>query len=104
MLLSLVRQAVIIKTNMPLSKLLGNYEYMYSIGLLSKLSNISIEPDINENMAKKAFEVAENFKPSNDNEEKLRSLILEYEITDKRDKDMETLFEMGKNEENPWKV
>lgn len=102
---SIARQSVIIKCSKQTSVLLGNYEFYYLGGLMSKLFCL----DLNEEMT--PDELLENIhanmdsiEPKDEKEAYLLTLVKNYKPLEEHDEQTKELFRWGASEEKLWQV
>lgn len=102
---SIARQSVIIKCNQQTSVLLGNYEFYYLGGLMTKLFGL----ELNEEMAPK--EMIENIhanmeqiEPKDEKEAYLLTLVRNFKPLEEHNEEMKELFRWGATEEKLWQV
>lgn len=105
MVLSIARQAVIIKCLREKSVLVGNYEFYYLAGLMKKLFGL----DLTEEMAPQELldyilGKLPSLKPKNPQEAYLVKLVKYYEPLEAYDQQMKQLFIWGAEEKDVWKV
>ena len=102
---SIARQSVIIKCNMQKSVLLGNYEFYYLGGLMSKLFDL----DLNEEMKpfellEKIHETMDTLEPKDEKEAYLLTLVRNFKPQEELNEQMQELFRWGATEENLWQM
>lgn len=102
---SIARQSIIIKCNMQKSVMLGNYEFYYAAGLISKLSQIEIDDDIRPvELLDLLLEKIEQVKPKDEKEAYLFQMLKDYKPTEEYDEQMKELLLWGKGEQYLWSV
>lgn len=102
---SIARQSVIIKCNMQRAYILGNYEFYYAAGLVSKLYGFEISDDIQpEELAELLAGALGNVTPNGPQETYLVSILKEYAPETRYDEQMKELLLWGKKETCPWQV
>ena len=105
MVTSIARQSVIIKCNMQKAVMLGNYEFYYGAGLLTKLEGIDIPDDIQPVELKELLEKQlQQVAPTDEREAYLVKIILDFRPDNLYDTQMKELLLWGKGEEYLWSV
>lgn len=105
MVTSIARQSLIIKCNMQRSILLGNYEFYYAAGLVSKLFHVEIPEDMQPaELLTLLLEEFPKCNPENEKEAYLIEIIKDFKPGEEYDEQMKELFLLGKNEQNLWQV
>ena len=105
MVTSIARQSVILKCNMQRAVMLGNYEFYYAAGLISKLSQIEIDDDIRPmELLDLLLEKIEQVKPKDEKEAYLFQMLKDYKPTEEYDEQMKELLLWGKGEQYLWSV
>ena len=104
MVTSIARQSIVIKCKLKESIMLGNYEFYYASGLLSRLSEVALPEDIKPPALHTwVHETIEKFEPSNGQEKHLVHMLRYYHPDeDHFDDHMVELLQMGKNEDHLW--
>ncbi|MCR5717126.1 MAG: DUF3837 domain-containing protein [Lachnospiraceae bacterium] len=102
----LARQSIILKCDRKRNTILGNYECAYALGLMSKLSGVSLLEDHSDmRLLKDTFmEQVSSYQPADDKEEHLLHILELYEAPSDTDEQTEELLEMGLREERPWVI
>ena len=102
---SIARQSVIIKCNMQKSVLLGNYEFYYVAGLMSKLFDLDLNEEMPPDMMLDIIHANLNIiEPKDEKEAYLITLVRNFKPQEGLDEQMKELFRWGANEENLWQV
>ena len=104
MVVSIARQAVIIKSQTGNSILLGNYECAYALGLLSKMAGIA-EDDSYEDMRRWYESVMEQLADFSSEDTRLMEvlrILKNYEPDPEVDGQMKELYRMGLEEKRMW--
>ena len=105
MVTSIARQSVIIKCNMQKSVMLGNYEFYYGAGLLSRLYGIEIPDDIQPVALQELLaEQLEKVSTGDEKEAYLVKIAKEYVAGEDYDEQMKELLLWGKQEVYLWQV
>ncbi len=103
MVVSIARQAVIIKCNIQKSVMLGNYEFYYGAGLLAKISGRSIEKGMEANaLMEQVQTIIADYEPKDEKEEHLIHMLRYFHPDERHDEQMDQLFQMGVEEEQIW--
>lgn len=85
--------------------MLGNYEFYYAAGLISKLSQIEIDDDIRPvELLDLLLEKIEQVKPKDEKEAYLFQMLKDYKPTEEYDEQMKELLLWGKGEQYLWSV
>ena len=102
----LARQSVIIKAGRDHNTILGNYECAYAIGIMSKLSGIEILEDHTDmTLLHRDFcEKLKEYQPSDEQQERIKKILLMYKPTVAFDEQMEELLQWGLKEEKIWQL
>ena len=105
MVISIARQAVILKCMRQMSVMVGNYEFYYAAGLMNNCFGLE---------AKEEMQPGELYdyllanigacEPKDDKEEYLIKMISRYEPLDAYDEQMKELFSWGETETDKWQV
>ena len=102
---SIARQSVIIKCNMKRAYILGNYEFCYAAGLVSKLYGVEIPDDVQpEELEELLAGALKDVTPNGEQETYLVSILKEYAPEKRYDEQMKELLLWGKKETCPWQV
>ena len=102
---SIARQSVIIKCNMQKSVLLGNYEFYYVSGLMSKLFDLDLNEEMDPNVMLDIIHANMNIiEPKDEKEAYLLSLVENYKPLEEHDEQTKMLFRWGATEEHLWQV
>ncbi|MCM1106847.1 MAG: DUF3837 domain-containing protein [Blautia sp.] len=102
---SIARQSVIIKCNLEKSVLLGNYEFYYLGGLMKKLFALEAGAGMSPGELKACIDEAlPGLTAGNEKEERLLSMVRDYEPTPECDEAMRELFEWGESEQDLWQI
>ena len=105
MVTSIARQSVILKCLRRKSVLLGNYEFYYGAGLLTRLYGLPLNADMEPGaMYEAIMENKEALKGKDEKEEFLIKMVTEYEVWPDYDDQMKELFDWGASEEYLWQV
>lgn len=105
MVTSIARQSVVIKCNMQKSTMLGNYEFYYGAGLVSKLHGVDIPEDIRpKELLELLLEKIPQLTAKDAKEEHLFKIISEFLPSEEYDEQMKELLIWGKNEDSIWSV
>lgn len=105
MVTSIARQSVIIKCNMQKAIMLGNYEFYYGAGLLSRLEGIEIPEDIQPVELKELLEPQlKQLSPSDEREAYLVKILSDFRPDKLYDVQMKELLLWGKTEQYLWSV
>ena len=103
MVTSIARQSIIIKCKLKESILLGNYEFYYTAGLISKLTGVTFDETLPPEQLYEAVENAvANYQTKDEKEEYLLWMLSGFKPDEKVDDQMKELFHMGLTEENMW--
>lgn len=103
MVTSIARQSVIIKCNQQTSVLLGNYEFYYLAGLMSKIFNLDLtEEQAPKELHDKIQEALDTLKTDDAREQYLITLVSVFKPLEDYDVQMKELFVMGKHEDRMW--
>lgn len=106
MVVSIARQAVIIKSQTGNSILLGNYECAYALGLLSKMAGIP-ENETFSDMRQWREEVLDQLGDFSSDDERLTEvlrILKNYEPDAEVDAQMKELYRMGFWENRMWEL
>lgn len=106
MVVSIARQAVIIKSKTGNSIILGNYECAYALGLLSKAAGIT-EDDTFTDMQQWYAEVMEELADFKSGDERLMEILRimkTYEPEPMVDDQVRQLYRMGREETRMWQM
>ena len=102
---SIARQSVVIKCNMQKSVLLGNYEFYYVGGLMSKLFELDLNEEMPPDMMLDIIRANINIiEPKDEKEAYLVSLVENYKPLEEHDEQTKELFRWGATEEYLWQV
>ena len=102
---SIARQSVIIKCNMQKSVLLGNYEFYYLSGLMTKLFDLDLNEDmLPMELLEKIHGTMDSLEPKDEKEAYLLTLVKNFKPQEEVDVQMKELFRWGATEENLWQV
>lgn len=102
---SIARQSVIIKCNMQKSVLLGNYEFYYVGGLMTKLFGWELSEEMDPNALLEAIHTnMKSAEPKDEKEAYLLSLVENYKPLEEHDEQTKELFRWGATEEHLWQV
>ena len=102
---SIARQSVIIKCNIQKAFILGNYEYYYAGGLLSKFYGVEIPEEIKpEELLALLQKELPKVTPQTEQEKHLIYILKEYEPEERYDEQMKELLLWGKTENHPWQM
>jgi len=102
---SIARQSVIIKCNMQKSVLLGNYEFYYVGGLMTKLFGLELNEEMPPNELLEVIHVnMKSIEPKDEKEAYLLSLVENYKPLEEHDEQTKELFRWGATEKNLWQV
>lgn len=105
MVTSIARQSVILKCNMQKSVMLGNYEFYYGAGIISKIGGIEISDDIRPLELKELLDKnIDRINPKDEKETYLIHIIKDFEPDETYDVQMKELLIWGKNEQYLWSV
>lgn len=105
MVTSIARQSIVIKCNMQKSILLGNYEFYYAAGLISKLFGVEISDEIQPvELFDLLLEKIPSLSPKDEKEKYLLEIIKDFRPDEEYDEQMKELLLWGKTEEYLWQV
>lgn len=114
MVVSLARQAVIIKCGNDTSILTGNYELAYAVGFLMNQAGISLPEESRGDdggetvdlgkLRERILHEYENKKPEDEKIRRLLRMVRLYNPSDERDEQMEELLQIGLKEAHPFDV
>ncbi|MBQ6807076.1 MAG: DUF3837 domain-containing protein [Lachnospiraceae bacterium] len=106
MVLSLARQAVIIKSGNNTSVITGNYELSYALGLLVNQTGILFPGDYTnlQDLQEKVLKAVEGKKIEDEKLEHLLRMVRLYKPLDEFDEQMSELINMGLGEKYPWDI
>ena len=103
MVTSIARQSIVIKCKLKESIMLGNYEFYYAAGLVSKLTGVEFDVEL---PAKQLYEAVKKtvteYEPKNENEAYLVQLFMEFKPDETVDEQMKELFQWGLTEQRLW--
>lgn len=103
MIISVVRQSIVIKCNLQESIMLGNYEFYYALGLFSKLSKHSFSLDKSApELLEEALPLMEAYHTTDAREQYLVHLLSNYHPKEEKNEQMLELYDLGNHEENMW--
>ena len=106
MVVSIARQAVIIKSQTGNSILLGNYECAYALGLLSKAAGIEEDENFSD-MREWYDSVVEKLGDFSSEDERMTEvfrILKNYEPDEQVDEQMKELYRMGFWEKRMWQM
>ena len=105
MVTSIARQSVIIKCNIQKSIMLGNYEFYYAAGLVSKLFGLEVTAQQKpQEVSDVILKQADNLSPKDEKEKYLLTMLKQYEPGEEYDDQMKELFHWGEQEPDLWQV
>lgn len=105
MVTSIARQSIIIKCIQQKSVLLGNYEFYYLAGLLTKLYQLELNEEMQpQEMYDCIQEHLGECTPADEKEAYLIKLVSVFKPDEKLDDQMKELFRWGATEERMWQV
>ena len=103
MVISIARQSVIIKCRLQKSIMVGNYEFYYGAGLLSKITGVPIEKgEAPKELKERIAAILETHQTEDARESHLIKMLKYYEPSEEKDTQMEELFLMGTGETSMW--
>ncbi|MCI5712240.1 MAG: DUF3837 domain-containing protein [Lachnospiraceae bacterium] len=103
MIASIARQSIIIKCKLKESIMLGNYEFYYATGLISKLTGVEFDVELPPKQLYEAVKKAvTDYEPKNENEAYLLQLFTEFKPDETVDEQMKELFRWGLTEQKMW--
>ncbi|MEE1248323.1 MAG: DUF3837 domain-containing protein [Lachnospiraceae bacterium] len=103
MVASIARQSIIIKCKLKESIMLGNYEFYYATGLISKLTGVEFDVELPPKQLYEAVKKAvTDYEPKNENEAYLLQLFTEFKPDETVDEQMKELFRWGLTEQKMW--
>ena len=103
MVASIARQSIIIKCKLKESIMLGNYEFYYATGLISKLTGVEFDVELPPKQLYEAVKKAvTDYEPKNKNEAYLLQLFTEFKPDETVDEQMKELFRWGLTEQKMW--
>ena len=103
MIASIARQSIIIKCKLKESIMLGNYEFFYATGLISKLTGVEIDVELPPKQHYEAVNKAvTDYEPKNENDAYLLQLFTEFKPDETVDEQMKELFRWGLTEQKMW--
>lgn len=108
MITSLARGSVIIKAGREDSALLGNYECAYALGVMSRVSGLSL-PEGREDMKALHRDFMEKLRrqgyaPTDQKEERLLQLLRHCQPDAEMNGEMKELLAWGEKEERLWQM
>lgn len=100
----LARESIVIKCSLQASVMTGNYEFYYASGLLGKILEREIPPDIKPDaLGTLVQELLASYEPTDGREVHLKHMLRYYHPNvDRYDKQMAELLQMGLNEQRMW--
>lgn len=105
MVTSIARQSVILKCNMQKAIMLGNYEFYYGAGLLTKIAGVEIPDDCKPSELKELItEKIPSITPKDEKEAYLLHILEEFRPGEEYDDQMKELLLWGKGEQYLWSV
>ena len=105
MVISIARQSVILKCEQRKSVLLGNYEFYYAAGLLTKLYGINLDSAMKpQEMHGAIMGARSGIAPKDEKEQYLIHMVEFYEPLADYDAQMVELFAGGAAESDLWQV
>ena len=103
MVTSIARQSIVIKCKLKESIMLGNYEFYYATGLISKLTGVEFDVELPPKQLYEAVKKAvTDYEPKNENEAYLLQLFTEFKPDETVDEQMKELFRWGLTEQKMW--
>ena len=103
MVTSIARQSIVIKCKLKESIMLGNYEFYYATGLISKLTGVEFDVELPPKQLYEAVKKAvTDYEPKNENEAYLVQLFMEFKPDETVDEQMKELFQWGLTEQRLW--
>lgn len=103
MIASIARQSIIIKCKLKESIMLGNYEFYYAAGLVSKLTGVEFDVELPPKQLYEAVKkTVTEYEPKNENEAYLVQLFMEFKPDETVDEQMKELFQWGLTEQRLW--
>lgn len=105
MVTSIARQSVILKCKMQRAVMLGNYEFYYGAGLLSKIGQVELPDEIKPLELRELLdEKLDSIQPEDEKEAYLIQMLKEYKPDELYDAQMGELLLWGKGEQYLWSV
>lgn len=105
MVISIARQAVILKCLRQQSVMVGNYELYYVAGLMNNCFGLDASANMKpDELYDYILANITNCTPQNEQEEYLLKLAGRYEPLEAYDEQMKELFEWGATETDKWQV
>ena len=103
MVTSIARQSIVIKCKLKESIMLGNYEFCYAAGLVSKLTGVEFDVELPPKQLYEAVKkTVTEYEPKNENEAYLVQLFMEFKPDETVDEQMKELFQWGLTEQRLW--
>ncbi|MCF2641541.1 MAG: DUF3837 domain-containing protein [Roseburia sp.] len=103
MVTSIARQSIVIKCKLKESIMLGNYEFYYAAGLVSKLTGVEFDVELPPKQLYEAVKkTVTEYEPKNENEAYLVQLFMEFKPDETVDEQMKELFQWGLTEQRLW--
>ena len=103
MVTSIARQSIVIKCKLKESIMLGNYEFYYAAGLVSKLTGVEFDVELRPKQLYEAVKkTVTEYEPKNENEAYLVQLFMEFKPDETVDEQMKELFQWGLTEQRLW--
>ncbi|MDD6168615.1 MAG: DUF3837 domain-containing protein [Lachnospiraceae bacterium] len=103
MVTSIARQSIVIKCKLKESIMLGNYEFYYAAGLVSKLTGVEFDVELPPKQLYEAVKkTVTEYEPKNENEAYLVQLFMEFKPDETVDEQMKELFRWGLTEQKMW--
>lgn len=105
MVISIARQAVILKCIRQLSVMVGNYEFYYAAGLMNNIFGLDAKADMKpDELFDYLLANIGSCEAKDDKEEYLIKMISRYEPLETYDDQMKELFAWGETETDKWQV
>ena len=103
MVTSIAGQSIVIKCKLKESIMLGNYEFYYAAGLVSKLTGVEFDVELPPKQLYEAVKkTVTEYEPKNENEAYLVQLFMEFKPDETVDEQMKELFQWGLTEQRLW--
>ena len=103
MVTSIARQSIVIKCKLKESIMLGNYEFYYAAGLVSKLTGVEFDVELPpRQLYDSVKKTVTEYEPKNENEAYLVQLFMEFKPDETVDEQMKELFQWGLTEQRLW--